>query len=374
MSNELYESLRMENASLNKLYQKAMIKMKKIQNEYESLYLNYVNQNEKRENAIKNNYLKYQILFQKHYEKEEKKYMEEISNLKNEIYSQNTIINKLQKYNAHLKDILNKKELNFHLKEKEYQIEIMKKDQMLMKSSDMIKKNSKEVMNDIQKLKKEINYFQNKLKNNKNNNNNKNNRTINVDSNLSYYYDKFDKYNLKKKSSSLNIKDYIGCNCNCHKYEINKYANKSLYNIIFPNQKQSNISSLINNQSDDNNTLLEVYILKNTINDLNNLIKQKDEEILFWKNYRKDSSLDNSKLYTYNYKNNINNYKLDITRNKSLNRISTIDTTKQNIIKFRRSYSQLSNHFRPLKKKIDLDLIDSNNKPIIRKYFQSKEN
>ena len=61
-NNNVYESLRMKNTSLNKLYINAMSKMKKIQKEYEAIYLNYLNENQKREKNINDNYIKYKEL------------------------------------------------------------------------------------------------------------------------------------------------------------------------------------------------------------------------------------------------------------------------------------------------------------------------
>ena len=80
----------------------------------------------------------------------------------------------------------------------------------------------------------------------------------------------------------------------------------------------------------------------------------------------------NQKLYTYDYKKSLNNYKND-TRNRSVNYISTIDTTNQSKKKYKRSYSQTSG-LSSLKKNINLKLNDSNNKPILKSFIQNKEN
>ena len=367
MSNNIYESLRMENASLNTLYKNAMSKMKKMQNEYESIYLNYLNENQQRENTIKNNYFKYQNLLQKHYEKEEKNNMEEIKNLKIEINEKNKIINTLQKNIADLKDKLTKNELIYHLKEKEYQKELERKDRLLMKSSDVVKKNSKEVMEDIKKLKEEINFFQNKLYMNNINNN----KTIN-NNNSQFKINNYSNYQLKKNPSLSNFNDLFNCNCNCHKFFMSNF-NKSFNKINYPNLKQGQIS-LINNISDDNNKIYEIYKLRHKIKNLNNIIRQKDEEILFWKNFRRDLHFSNNKLlHTQNYENILNTLKID-TKNKNFNHTSTINNTNQNKKYLKRSHSQSESHFLPLKKKINLNLIDSNiNKPAIRSIISSEE-
>ena len=201
MSNNDYESLIMENSSLNKLYKNAMNKMKRMQNEYESMYLEYLSENQQRENTLKNKYYKYQDLLQKQYKQEEKNYLDEIQHLKLEINEKNTIINNLQRNNSLLKDKISKNELIFQLKEKEYQKELLNKDRLLIQSSNIVKKNSKEAMEDIQKLKEELKYFQNKIYIMNNSQNEKqiaNARTINSHSNINYYNQELnEKYKLK---------------------------------------------------------------------------------------------------------------------------------------------------------------------------------
>ena len=157
------ELLKRENSSLTKLYKEALLKMKKMQKDYELMYSKYVNENQIRENNIKNNYSQYQELLQQHFQKEENNYLEEIKHLKLQIQEKDKIINILQNNNALLNDKLSKNELIYNLKEKEYQKQLLNKDRLLMKSSDIVKKNSQEVMDDIRKLKEEIVYFQIKL-------------------------------------------------------------------------------------------------------------------------------------------------------------------------------------------------------------------
>ena len=163
------EMLKNENDTLNKLYKQALLKMKKIQKDYESMYSQFVNENMIRENIIKNNYIKYQELLEQHFQKEENNYIEEIKNLKLQMKEKEKIINVLQNNNTLLNDKLAKNELIFNLKEKEYQKQLFNKDRLLMKSSDIVNKNSHEVMEDIKKLKEEIKYFQNKANNNSKN-------------------------------------------------------------------------------------------------------------------------------------------------------------------------------------------------------------
>ena len=169
-SNQI-EILKKENGSLSQSYKELLIKMKKMQNEYVSMYSKFLKENKIRENNLKNNYNRYQDLLQQHFQKEENNYLEEIKNLKLQIQEKDKIINILQNNNTLLNDKLTKIELIFNLKEKDYQQQLLNKDRLLMKSSDVVKKNSQEVMNDIKKLKEEIKFFQNKTYNNNNINN-----------------------------------------------------------------------------------------------------------------------------------------------------------------------------------------------------------
>ena len=68
MSKKYYNSnpieiLKKENASLTRQYKDLLIKMKRMQNEYESMYIKYVNENHIRENNIKNNIINIKIYY-----------------------------------------------------------------------------------------------------------------------------------------------------------------------------------------------------------------------------------------------------------------------------------------------------------------------
>ena len=62
-SNQI-EILKKENGSLSQSYKELLIKMKKMQNEYESMYSKFLNENQMREINLKNNYNRYQDLLQ----------------------------------------------------------------------------------------------------------------------------------------------------------------------------------------------------------------------------------------------------------------------------------------------------------------------
>jgi hypothetical protein len=339
--------------------------MKKIQRDYESMYSKFVNENQLRENFMKNNYIKYQELLQQHFQKEENNYIEEIKNLKLQIQEKDKVINALQNNNALLNDKLSKNELIFNLKEKEYQNQLLNKDRLLMKSSDIVNKNSYEVMEDIKKLKEEIKYFQNKANNNYINNND-NYVYDNNQNNLNYFNNEYKRQQLIKKSLSSNnfndIRNYSDLNSK------NNFNN----NLTYYTTNNPQIRNFNSNQNSPyaiktktlNNNANEIHKLKTRIINLINIIKQKDKEINFWKNLRQN-------LYKANTTQNIDNNIYNKTYINSMNNYRNINS-EQKLMK--RCNSQTANQIRQNKrKKFNLYLIDSNiNKPIKRNIITYK--
>ena len=357
------ELLKRENSSLTKLYKEALLKMKKMQKDYELMYSKYVNENQIRENNIKNNYSQYQELLQQHFQKEENNYLEEIKHLKLQIQEKDKIINILQNNNALLNDKLSKNELIYNLKEKEYQKQLLNKDRLLMKSSDIVKKNSQEVMDDIRKLKEEIVYFQNKV-----NNNTCKEKVIEISNdnlnNMNYFNNEYKNQKIKKSLSSNNVSE--------PKYYRN-INNKSNVNILSNcmdnknrnfNSKQTSPYAIKNKVFENSN---EIHKLKIRIINLINIIKQKEKEINFWKNMRQN-------IYMSNTCQNIDN-RSNKTYMNSYNNYRNVNS-EQKIMK--RCNSQTSSQYRQNKrKKINLYLVDSNiNKPIKRNIitFKNKTN
>lgn len=343
------EILKRENASLTKLYKEALLKMKNMQREYELMYSKYVNENQMRENTIKNNYIQYQELLQQHFQKEENNYIEEIKNLKMQIQEKDEIIGILQNNNALLNDKLSKNELIYNLKEKEYQKQLINKDRLLMKSSDIVTKNSQEVMNDIRKLKEEIKYFQNKVNNNMYNEPSNEINNINLN-NMNYFNNEYKKQQIKKSFSSNNVNDpkyYMNVNNNIS----NSTGNNKIRNY---NSKQNSPFAIKNKVFDNSN---EIHKLKIRIINLINIIKQKENEINYWKNLRHN-------LYKSNTTQNCDN-RINKTYINSYNNYRNANS-EQKMIK--RCNSQTSNQINQKKrKKINIYLLDSNiNHPIRR--------
>ena len=362
---KIIEMLKKENQSLNKLYQETLLKMKEIQKDYDSMYSNFVNENMAREIIMRNDYQNYQELLQQHFQKEENNYIEEIKNLKLQIQEKENIIIILQNNNTLLNDKLSKNELLYKLKEKEYKKQLFNKDRLLIKSSDIVNKNSQEVMEDVKKLKEEIQYFQNKSNNNKAYNK-KISSTINDNMNNANYFNNDYKrqQQIKKSLSSNNFNDP---NCYMNLNNKNNY-NECYNNFVNNNDKKGNFNKKQNYQNPIKTKALnnsnEIRKYKTRIINLINIIKQKEKEINFWKNVRQN-------LYMTNKTQNFDNFSNNTYMN-SMNNYRNVNSEQKSI---KRCYSQTSGQIRKnKKKKFNLCLVDSNmiNKPVKRNIISYK--
>lgn len=338
---KIIEMLKKENQSLNKLYQETLLKMKEIQKDYDSMYSNFVNENMAREIIMRNDYQNYQELLQQHFQKEENNYIEEIKNLKLQIQEKENIIIILQNNNTLLNDKLSKNELLYKLKEKEYKKQLFNKDRLLIKSSDIVNKNSQEVMEDIKKLKEEIQYFQNKSNNN-NAYNKKISSIINDNMNNANYFNNDYKrqQQIKKSLSSNNFNDP---NCYMNLNNKNNY-NECYNNFVNNNDKKGNFNKKQNYQNPIKTKALnnsnEIRKYKTRIINLINIIKQKEKEINFWKNVRQN-------LYMTNKTQNFDNFSNNTYMN-SMNNYRNVNSEQKSI---KRCYSQTSGQIRKIKRK-----------------------
>ena len=362
---KIIEMLKKENQSLNKLYQETLLKMKEIQKDYDSMYSNFVNENMAREIIMRNDYQNYQELLQQHFQKEENNYIEEIKNLKLQIQEKENIIIILQNNNTLLNDKLSKNELLYKLKEKEYKKQLFNKDRLLIKSSDIVNKNSQEVMEDIKKLKEEIQYFQNKSNNN-NAYNKQINSTINNNMNNANYFNK-DYKRQQQIRKSLSSNNFNNSNCFMNLNNKNNY-NECYNNFVNNNDKKGNFNKKQNYQNPIKTKTLnnsnEIRKYKTRIINLINIIKQKEKEINFWKNVRQN-------LYMTNKTQNFDNFSNNTYMN-SMNNYRNVNSEQKSI---KRCYSQTSGQIRKnKKKKFNLCLVDSNmiNKPVKRNIISYK--
>ena len=138
---ELYNklnNLQAENISLKsqiefyiekeKLNKKSIEKIKKIQNEIENNYNNSLLDLKKRENNIKNNYNKFKEILEKNLDENEKRLMNEINILKNQLIKRDEIISILKTNNSELNEKISKIEIDLYYQKENYDKIILSKD------------------------------------------------------------------------------------------------------------------------------------------------------------------------------------------------------------------------------------------------------
>ena len=179
---ELYNklnNLQAENISLKsqiefyiekeKLNKKSIEKIKKIQNEIENNYNNSLLDLKKRENNIKNNYNKFKEILEKNLDENEKRLMNEINILKNQLIKRDEIISILKTNNSELNEKISKIEIDLYYQKENYDKIILSKDRQLNELQKTIKYITKETQNKFNDINEQISNFKN-MKNEENNN------------------------------------------------------------------------------------------------------------------------------------------------------------------------------------------------------------
>ena len=334
-------------------YQSSISRIKTIQSEYDSSYIESINDYKKHEEDIKKKYLEYQNILEKQNEENEKRLTDEIFLLKNELKEKDNIINTLnEKINA-LNEKITKDELNYYFKEKEYEDIIISKERKLNELNEAIKQIVQEATDEIKRLSEQLEEFQNRTKlynpmnlviekesiennynlsnlnhlNNLNNINNLNKSVDNARNNINSI--KSIKQNDIVKQSQNIINNSVLLSDNI-KNNIFKDGNtpqrmNRMNNSFMLNNKYSNLNTNDNqlfytqnnfyNKNKNPDIMAQLYLLQNDKNMLSNQLKQKEKEVHFWKNLRSDL-YNNTQFHgttnnTLNYNNN-NKYLNDI--------------------------------------------------------------
>ena len=386
------ELLKKENESLNKQilllkekelsYQSSISKIKQIQSEYELAYKNTIKDFSKQQEELKNKYLEYQSILEKQNEDNEKSYLDEILLLKVKLKEKDDIINSLSEKINILNEKITKDELNYYMKEKEYEEIIMSKERKLLELNEAIKQIVQEATEEIKRLSGQLEEFQKKGKKNNimnlfidneikdlNDKNNNNNRDLIINSYLNKSVDNilnnninsiksFKQNDIVKQSQNIinnsvllseNFKNVLKDNTTPQK------ANKSY--IIKNNNKNQNINNeppmyyTQNNfyGKNEQDLMTQLYILQNDKTLLTNELKKKEKEVSFWKNLRTD-------LYNNAIKQNFNSLSYSPSA-KYLNdiKIKNMEKTLHNygnkINEIKRQYNDtLRNHQREIEK------------------------
>ena len=279
---ELYEklnNLQAENISLksqiefyiekDKLNKKSIEKIKKIQNEIENNYSNSLLDLKKRENNIKNNYNKFKEILEKNLDENEKRLMNEINILKNQLIKRDEIISILKTNNSELNEKISKIEIDLYYQKENYDKIILSKDRQLNELQKTIKYITKETQNKFNDINEQISNFKN-MKNEENNN---------------------ELYNTETERNNINDEN------NNNENYINELINK--INLLESNleEKDKEINYMKNIVQNYNNNNNNEYISDDT-NNLKNINSEKHEnQINSIRDYNKNS-------YNYNENNN----------------------------------------------------------------------
>ena len=279
-----------EKENLNK---KSIERIKKIQNEIENNYSNSLLDLKNREKNIKNNYNKFKEILEKNLDENEKRLMNEINILKNQIIKRDEIILILKRNNSELNDKISKLETDIYYQKENYEKIILSKDRQLNELQKTIKYITKETQNKFNVINEQILNFKN-MKNEENNNELYNMETernnINENNNMEDYIKKLKnkiellKNNLDEKNEEINLlknMQNISNNNFYNNYVNNELISNDINNINNINPEQNNyenkeiesqkeFDNSINPQSQQNqiNSLGDSY--KNSFNNNNN--------------------------------------------------------------------------------------------------------
>jgi len=352
-------------------YQTSISRIKKIQSEYESSYQQSINECKAHEEEIKKKYYNYQKILENQNEQNEKRLTNEILLLKTEQKEKDKIIQSLTEKINLLNEKLSKEELNYYVKEKEYEDIIISKERKLSELNDAIKQIVEEANEEIKRLSQQLEEFENKSKTNNPINNvmereaaenilnvnlgmlnksvddikNKNNNVIisnnndimkqsqNIANNSFLLSDRF-KNVLNDGPNSITTPQKANNSFILN----NKYSNDR--QILYPQNNYANKSTNNNSATGSQNLMTQLYLLQNDKNVLANELKQKEKEVNFWKNIRSD-------MYSKNQvQNNSANNSINFSTNNYLNDMKLKNMEKtlvnygNNIDTFKKQYNQ----------------------------------
>lgn len=353
-------------------YQTSISRIKKIQSEYESSYQQSINECKAHEEEIKKKYYNYQKILENQNEQNEKRLTNEILLLKTEQKEKDKIIQSLNEKINLLNEKLSKEELNYYVKEKEYEDIIISKERKLSELNDAIKQIVEEANEEIKRLSQQLEEFENKPKTNNPINNvmereaaenilnvnlgmlnksvddikNKNNNVIisstnndimkqsqNIANNSFLLSDRF-KNVLNDGPNSITTPQKANNSFMLN----NKYSNDR--QMLYTQNNYANKSTNNNSATGSQNLMTQLYLLQNDKNVLTNELKQKEKEVNFWKNirsdmYSKSQGQNNSANNSINF--STNNYLNDM---KLKNMEKTLVNYGNNIDTFKKQYNQ----------------------------------
>lgn len=139
--------------------------IQQLHTEYQNSYNTLLSELRTKEKNLKNQFETYQSILEKKYSQNEQRLNDEIAQLKEDIKSKDDVIARLIKQNKKIKHIVTKNEIEWKLKEQEYENALILKENKLKEMDDVLTSISKETEEEMTQLSKQIEAFQNKFKN-----------------------------------------------------------------------------------------------------------------------------------------------------------------------------------------------------------------
>ena len=270
-----------------KLYKSSIIKMKKVQSEYQITFIKTLNDYKAHEDKIKKTFIKYQKLLERHYKSSENRFINDNNALYLELRQKNNIIKNLVKKINYLIDKLDKTKNAFQFKNQKLEDEVLSKDRKINQLNDSMFQLAKETNDEIKLLRDEFNIYK---KENKKIRKTEGNNDNNLYNNNALYLSNRESYDklYKNKSISLDKKIYTNEDIN---YLINRLyllenQNKILIQKLKRKEEELSICNNLKNELLYNNQMNQYVSSIDQENDsINNLKFQNLEKIL--KNYGK---------------------------------------------------------------------------------------
>ena len=151
------------------LYNSTLEKIKSIQSEQEKSFFNSIKDSKRREEELKQKFLDFQKLLENQYSASEARFNEEMNQMSQEINKRDNVINNLREEMNELEEKIAQEELNFNLKEKEFENVIKIKERKLEELNEAVKQITQEATEEIKRMSEQLEDFQMKSKNTSNN-------------------------------------------------------------------------------------------------------------------------------------------------------------------------------------------------------------
>lgn len=143
--------------------QQTLNKIKQIHKDFETSYLTVISEYKTIEENLKNQYFSYQTTLENQFNQSEKRLNDYISHLKSVLKTKTDLITQLTKENSELKQTITQNEIDFNLKENEYENLLASKDRRLNELDNTIKEISEDATEDLRKLSGKLEMLQVKM-------------------------------------------------------------------------------------------------------------------------------------------------------------------------------------------------------------------